>query len=340
MQRLRQARRAAGLSQAELAARAGVSRPLVGAVEAGRHTPSVLAALALARALGASVSELFDAPQELAASVPVVEGGAARDGDLVRVGRVGERLVYAALPDRGAGATGFHAADARMDSGRPALLPGADPSGFVVAGCEPSLALLAELAPARGPARLVPVHATSAQAVAALVDGRCHAAFVHGRSRDLRPRRVTVRRFELGSWWTGLAFQPGAAVTLGAVAAGRTSLARREPGAGAQRALERALRAVSDDVQLSGPTADGHVDAARRARLRATQAAVTIEPVARAYGLAFTPLERHRVELWIAERFFDSAGARGLVERLGSRELRARLESLGGYDLSRAGTPR
>ena len=338
-QALRQARRAAGQSQAELAAQAGVSRPLVAAVEAGRHTPSVTAALALARALGVPVAELFD-PPDTAQPLPVVEGGTARDGAAVRVGRVGDQLVYAALPEAGVGASGFCAADGRIDSGRLSMHAGAEASGFVVAGCEPSLALLAELLPARGPARLVAVHSTSAQALAALTGGRCHAAFVHGRPRDLRPPRQPVRRFELGCWWAGLAFAPDTEVTLEAIAAGRARLARRDPGAGVQRALERALRAVSDDVRLAGPLADGHVDAARRVRLRATQAALTIEPVARAYRLAFTPLERHRVELWIAERFFDSTGARALVERLASRELRTRLEPLAGYDLSGAGTSR
>jgi DNA-binding XRE family transcriptional regulator len=56
---VRESRLAAGMTQAELAARAGVSRQLVAAVEAGRHAPAVDAALGIARALGTTVEELF-----------------------------------------------------------------------------------------------------------------------------------------------------------------------------------------------------------------------------------------------------------------------------------------
>ena len=42
-------RRVSGLSQSDLASRAGVSRSLVAAIEAGRNTPSVTAGIALAR---------------------------------------------------------------------------------------------------------------------------------------------------------------------------------------------------------------------------------------------------------------------------------------------------
>ena len=46
-------------AQAELAKRAGISRPAVSAIESGRLTPSVTAALSLARTFGCSVEELF-----------------------------------------------------------------------------------------------------------------------------------------------------------------------------------------------------------------------------------------------------------------------------------------
>ena len=49
---LRRARRARGLSQDELARRAGLSRQALGAIESGVYQPGVGAALALARELG------------------------------------------------------------------------------------------------------------------------------------------------------------------------------------------------------------------------------------------------------------------------------------------------
>ncbi|HVA80002.1 MAG TPA: helix-turn-helix transcriptional regulator, partial [Candidatus Binataceae bacterium] len=58
---LRRARAARGLSQSELAVRAGVSRQALGAIEAGNYQPGVGVALALARELGETVESLFGA---------------------------------------------------------------------------------------------------------------------------------------------------------------------------------------------------------------------------------------------------------------------------------------
>jgi len=57
--RLKEARQAAGLTQAELAEKAGVSRKTVNTVENGVFIPSTILALSLARALGVTVEELF-----------------------------------------------------------------------------------------------------------------------------------------------------------------------------------------------------------------------------------------------------------------------------------------
>jgi putative transcriptional regulator len=57
--RLKEARTAAGLTQADLAERAGVSRKTVNTVENGVFIPSTVLALSLARALGVTVDELF-----------------------------------------------------------------------------------------------------------------------------------------------------------------------------------------------------------------------------------------------------------------------------------------
>jgi putative transcriptional regulator len=57
--RLREARVAAGWTQAELAERVGVSRKTINTVENGVFVPSTVLALKLARALDMSVEGLF-----------------------------------------------------------------------------------------------------------------------------------------------------------------------------------------------------------------------------------------------------------------------------------------
>jgi putative transcriptional regulator len=56
---VRRARQLAELTQAELAAGAGVTRQTIVAVEAGDYAPSVYLALAIAEQLGSTVEELF-----------------------------------------------------------------------------------------------------------------------------------------------------------------------------------------------------------------------------------------------------------------------------------------
>jgi putative transcriptional regulator len=60
--RLRDVRTAKGLTQADLAERAGVSRKTINTVENGVFVPSTILALTLARVLETSVETLFQLP--------------------------------------------------------------------------------------------------------------------------------------------------------------------------------------------------------------------------------------------------------------------------------------
>ena len=62
--RVREARTAAGLTQAQVAEQAYVSRQTVNAVESGRDAPSVYVAMRIAAVLGTTVEALFGVPDE------------------------------------------------------------------------------------------------------------------------------------------------------------------------------------------------------------------------------------------------------------------------------------
>jgi putative transcriptional regulator len=62
--RLRMARADRGWTQADLAARVGVTRKTINTVENGVFVPSTVLALKLARALGMAVEEVFQLPPE------------------------------------------------------------------------------------------------------------------------------------------------------------------------------------------------------------------------------------------------------------------------------------
>lgn len=57
--RMRDAREAAGLSQAELAARVDATRQTIGLIEAGRYNPSLRLCTAICRTLGVTLDDLF-----------------------------------------------------------------------------------------------------------------------------------------------------------------------------------------------------------------------------------------------------------------------------------------
>jgi len=331
---LRRRRVECGLTQAELAARAGVSRQLVAAVEAARNVPAVDAALALARALSTSVEELFAEP---ATSVVSALGTRLADGVALRVGRVGDQLVAAELADHGVAGANWAKPDAVLDAGRLRLFPGASPAGVVVAGCDPALGVAEAMLEGLGQRSLLALSAPTGRALRALAQGRVHAAVVHGPSHALPEPPIPVVRWHLARWQVGLAVPPRLRrQPLDAVLRSDLPLAQRDGAATSQQAFERAARGAGIASLPPGPRASGHLDAARIAATLGG-AAVTNESAAGAFGLGFLALETHVVEVWVAERWLDHPGIDALGEVLATAAFTERVAQFGGYDLAGSG---
>ena len=160
--RLRLARQARGFSQQQLAGMAGVSRQAVSAVESGLSDPSLRVALALARALGLSVEEMFGPGTRIpaVAARPLAPLGAA--GSRVILAPVGDELV--ALPLAGAAVTraGFVSAGGIANGISQGSAEGAgralpdDASQASARGVGPALPDDASQAPAGGVGRALP----------------------------------------------------------------------------------------------------------------------------------------------------------------------------------------
>lgn len=331
--RIRQLRQGRGLTQAQLADLAGVSRQLVGAVEAGRHLPRVDAAVGLAQALATSVEELLGADPGDAVGVLTDPP----DGALVRLARVGDLRVC--LPTAGSG-EGWAAADAVVRGG--SLEPfGPERPTAVVAGCDPAIGLAAGLVEAAAGPGVLPVATSSDLASTTLASGRSHAVIVHGPAGALPEPAVPARRYKVASWQVGLAAPSDLpAGWVEEALAGRLPVIQREPGAGSQAAFERAIAARGDAeaASVNGPRAGGHAEAAWRCATDGL-VAVTIEPSALAMNLSFHPLEVHISELWIGIEHLDHGSVRAFVDELTGERVRRRLEAIGGYDLTDCGTP-
>lgn len=334
MSRIRAARERRGWTQGDLAARAGVTRQLVSAVESERHVPNVAAAVRLAKALSVTVEHLFDDSDP----TPVahdVGGSPLPDGTPVVTVRVGENLTATPI-DVITTTEQWWVADAvtHTDTVRP--LPGGSHDGVLVAGCDPLLGLLAGLTMRRSGDRVVAVHASSATAVTALQAGRVHGVVVHGRTGQLPSPPCEIERWHVAQWQVGVASRTGT-VSVDELLATNAQVAQREPGAASQGAWERALHRHGFAGSAPGPLARGHLDAARRVAHGGADAAITIEAAARVFSLGFEPLEVHDVELWVDSTWRDLAAVRTLVDRLDDDALRTRGDLLAGYDFTACG---
>ncbi|MFN8203931.1 MAG: helix-turn-helix domain-containing protein [Solirubrobacteraceae bacterium] len=328
-ERLRRARIRAGLTQAALGERSGVSRQTVAAIETGRHAPSVVAALAIARVLGASVEDLFG----VGGDVPAIVGAAPVEGAGLRVGRVGSRLVAGAPADDPVSAGGWALFDGCWRDGSVEMYGDVDLDRLVVVGCDPALAIVEALLERRGGYAVTSISAATGEAVRALGDGLCHAVVVHGPAGGLPVAPVAVQRFGFARWQVGLAVPGRHRVdTLDRVVAGRLGVVGRDGGAASQQALDRALGPASARLVAR---AGGHVDAARKA-MALGAAAVTMETAARVFALDFMALEEHEVELWVAEAWAGHPAVEALLDVVASRGFAGRVGALGGYDLGSA----
>ena len=320
-----------GLTQARLAELAGVSRQLVGAVEAERHLPRVDAAVALAGTLGVPVEELLVTPpahEVVGVTAPL------REGALVRTVTVGERVVC--VPSTDSGAAWARADAVVRDGAVERFEPARD--GALVAGCDPAIATVAGLLETRG-GGVVPVLTSSRSAAAALTAGRVHAAIVHGPDDAAQLAPAGTRRWWVARWQVGLAAPADAPVNwVEAALSGHVPVVQREPGAGSQAAFERAVAALGrvTPARPPGPVVGSHEEAAHRAAIDGT-VAVTIEPAALAAGVVFHPLEVHASQLWTTSASLDAPAVQLFLDELVGARLRRRLERVGGYDLTQVG---
>ncbi|HTX27044.1 MAG TPA: substrate-binding domain-containing protein [Streptosporangiaceae bacterium] len=361
--RLRLARQARGLSQQQLAGMAAVTRQAVSAVESGHSDPSLRVALALARALGMTVDDLFGPgdPADPVLAQPVAPVGG--EGSRVVLATVADTFV--ALPLRGdtvnrAGfgpAGGLVAAEsppvkAQVPGGAVAVRPIAPPRPtLVVAGCDPALPLLeTPLSLLDQPVGFAWWPCGNAEALRLAAAGLVHVAGVHQPGNDPGYRDDAddsagipggAEMVGFTAWREGLVVRPGSPVTgLGDLASRGLRLVNREPGAQARTLLDRErLRLRLDPAELPGyhSQAAGHLQVAAAVAGRLADAGVSSEPAALAYGLDFIPLADERFDLILPAKHAASREVQGLLKVLTSPWLLAQLASLPGYDPSSCG---
>jgi putative molybdopterin biosynthesis protein len=350
--RLRLARQARGFSQLQLAGMAGVSRQAVSAVEAGLSDPSLRVAVALSRALGLTVEELFGPAiaEPVVMARPLAPLGPP--GARVSLAQVGDALV--ALPLSGATVTraGFSPAGGRV-CGPGEIRPLGPPRPtLVLAGCDPALPLLElPLSLLDPPVAFLWWPCASREALTLAAGGLVHVAGAHlrGSSGDYNTgpagELLTGGAEIVGfcSWREGLVLRPelaGSVTGLGDVAAAGLRLVNREPGAEARRVLDRELAGAgiaAETITGYHTQATGHLEVAAAIAAGLADVGVASEPAALAYGLAFVPLAEERFDLVVPASQAGSREVQGLLRALTSPWLLGQLTSLPGYSLAQCG---
>lgn len=355
-----------GLSQGELASRAGITRQAVSSIESNLYLPTTAVALRLASVLTCRVEDLFSLaepeqpiegkligslPQRDTPASPVrVKASIIGKRIVVRpVTGLGEQLSFTVPADGYVAETGARLSGStvhvNLSRDRQAI-----EQEISVAGCDPAIFLAGEhLRRQKDQTSVVGWTMGSMAALQALQRGEVHVAGLHlfdpvtGESnlpvlrRSLKGSGYEVVTF--ATWEEGFLVRPGnpkSFRTAADLAEGAVALVNREEGSGARLLLDQRLRAVgigSAQVRGYDRIVSSHFEVARAVAAGQADVGLGIRAAARLFELDFMPLQATRYDLVVPKAYIKSHPTLAhLFETLVSRPFRNEIEALGGYD--------
>lgn len=338
------ARRERRWSQQELASKSGVSRAEISAIETDRQTPSTATALRLAEALGKSVEELF----ALAPNREVEPRWAWKpSGEAGRFWEAcvgGRRLLVPVEPTT----LGSLPHDGTFGPNGLVRRPWADTEKTViVAGCDPTVGLLAAELERREGMRLLPLTRGSREALELLKRGLVHAAGLHWSDESGEDPNAAMAASVLGEgfrllhvfrWQEGVALESAVrARTVASIARTKLRWVAREPGSGARHVLDRLLGGRRHGFRHTAPD---HRAVALAIRSGYAQAGIAVRLAAEELGLDFIPLQHEDYELCYRGDLRGSAPVAALRRALKHAELKRLTRDLPGLDVVRMGEER
>jgi molybdate-binding protein/transcriptional regulator with XRE-family HTH domain len=336
--RVREERLARGLSQADLAQRAGISRTAVTAMEGNRLVPSVAAALALAKALGTTVEALFGEPgsTETATWAKPPKHSQASFWE-AEVG--GQRIRYpseaspmfAPLPDGMAGVPS------------PATKLSLPQETLVLACCDPASGLLATQYAAITGLRLLVLSRSTGQAMELLREGKVHVAGMHLSTSDEPGQNAALVKEKLGggyhllriaNWQEGIAFAPPLKLrSVRNAVRSKLTWIGREPGSGARKCLDQLL----ENRLQPRRTARNHRSVAEAIHSGWADAGICVRLACEENDLDFLPVQEETYELCVPNRLMDDRRVQALIRVVRSVQYRQLLGALPGYDPAETG---
>jgi molybdate-binding protein/DNA-binding XRE family transcriptional regulator len=349
MNHVREIRSRNGLSAAVLAAKIGVTRQTIHAIESGSYAPNTTVALKLARELGVGVQDLFQLAEESHPpdATAQLAGGPTYGGAPLRLGRVDGKLVAVpwtpdvfAVPVADATALSDSSAGrvtARLWEGRTV-----EEGRLLIAGCDPAVSILAGSLQRLAQVELIAVPSSSRKALQLLEDGLVHLAGTHLSKCEARTP-PDCRVFTFAEWEQGLVLAKGNPKGVRGFGdlEGAVRIVNREVGSGSRALLDSGLA----EAGLTGAAvagyeriASGHLSAAMSVARGEADCCVAPRIAAKVFGLEFLPLLAERYDLVIPEQRLDLPSVQALLDVLQRRSLRRDLEALGGYDIAATGS--
>lgn len=336
-QRIKLRRVTLKMTQGDLAARAGISRTEVTALESNRHMPSVAAALAIADVLGTTVEALFGRDElrekeEIWAWQPQPPQAQQRywraeiGGRILRYPAISLPM-YTPIPD------------SRSDISRSAT----PEETLVLACCDPAAGWLAAHFVQVTGLRLLILPRSSREALEMLRQGLVHMAGLHLSTADFPERNGDAVRQTLGKgyrllrvarWQEGIALSPTVKVrSVRAARQGRLRWIGRERGSGARACLDQLLE------HRRGPrwTARNHRGVVEAVQLGWADAGVCVQLVSAEAGLDFLPVQKEAYDVCFASSLEGDRRVKAFLKVIRSLAYRRWLGSLPGYDASETG---
>jgi molybdate-binding protein/DNA-binding XRE family transcriptional regulator len=327
-----------GWSQEELAARAGISRAGVSAIEMGRLVPSATAVLALAAAFECRVEDLFSLAAEGRSAGQWAWQPAAAPCRYWHSSVAGRRLLYpiepTCVPLSHAGI--FHEGQFEDRSQLPAT------DILVLASCDPAVGLLADEYHRLSGFYILALQRPSREALSLLARGLVHVAGVHLERRGQRGCNAAAARAVLGDafcllqgahWQEGLAVASSHRVRSVQMAVdGRLRWVGREPGSAAAELQQELLSG-----RVPKHTARGHRGVAEAVCAGWADVGICVRLVSEEAGLDFLAVREETYDLCFPAESSGDPRIQALVETVKSPTYRALIRDLPGYDAADTG---
>lgn len=265
-------------------------------------------------------------------------------GEPVEICRVGKRAIGVAPPLFPAWlptADGVVSEALARGAGRAAMVSEPDDENrLLIAGCDPALSLLARHARETG-VDVILANGNSARSLEWLRAGKVDVAGSHLNDPIAGGRGFSVITFAL--WEEGFVVRrgnPKAIRSAADLANPRVRFLNRDEGSGSRRLFDSLVKSAGiapGSVKGSDTSAAGHLAAAWAVASGTADCCIAAGSAARRFGLDFVPLAAERFELVLHKRDLTKKAVQSVMEVLNRARFRRQLETIAGYDVSRAG---